>query len=116
MRGGSIRARLIVGAAVVLLGFLALAGYAVRRAHDESVRDAQFARLESTVYLLRAGAELDADGKLVMPPSFPEPRLSLPRSGLYAMVSNLDRREHWQSPSAVGMNRACSCVPPLPAL
>jgi two-component system sensor histidine kinase PhoQ len=103
MRSGSIRARLVLGAALVLLGFLALASYAVRRAHDESVRDAQFARLESTVYLLLAGAELDAEGKLVMPPSFPEPRLSLPGSGLYAKVSNLNRNEHWQSPSAVGM-------------
>jgi two-component system sensor histidine kinase PhoQ len=103
MRSGSIRARLVVGAALVLLGFLALAGYAVRRAHDESVRDAQFARLESTVYLLLAGAELDPQGHLVMPPSFPEPRLSLPGSGLYARVANLNRNEEWRSPSAVGM-------------
>jgi two-component system sensor histidine kinase PhoQ len=102
--GGSIRARLIVGAAFVLLGFLALAGYAVQRAHDDSARDAQFARLQSTVYLLLAGAELDAQGKLVMPPSFPEPRLSLPASGLYASVANLNRNEHWQSPSSVGMD------------
>ena len=97
----SIRTRLLVGAALVLLAFLALAGYAVQRAHDASVRSAQFERLQSTVYLVLAGVELDAQGKLVMPPSFQEPRLSLPGSGLYASVTNLGRNEHWRSASSV---------------
>ena len=99
---GSIRARLIVGATLVLVAFVAAAGWAVQRAHTESVRVARFAQLQSTVYLLLAGAELDANGALVMPLSFPEPRLSLPQSGLYANVVNLARREEWQSASAVG--------------
>ena len=100
---GSIRARLIVGATVVLVAFVAAAGWAVQRAHADSVRAARFAQLQSTVYLLLAGAELDENGALVMPPSFPEPRLSLPGSGLYAKVVNVARREEWQSPSAVGI-------------
>ncbi|HTH79506.1 MAG TPA: ATP-binding protein [Ramlibacter sp.] len=103
-RAISIRARLVVGSVAVLLAFLALAGYAVQRAHEDSVRSAQFARLQATVYLLLAGAELDADGKLVMPPSFPEPRLSLPASGLYASVSNPAHKENWRSPSSVGLD------------
>jgi two-component system, OmpR family, sensor histidine kinase PhoQ len=103
-RAISIRVRLVVGSLVVLLAFLALAGYAVQRAHEESVRSAQFARLQATVYLLLAGAELDAAGKLVMPPSFPEPRLSLPASGLYASVSNPERQENWRSASSVGLD------------
>jgi two-component system, OmpR family, sensor histidine kinase PhoQ len=103
-RAISIRTRLVVGSLFVLLAFLALAGYAVQRAHQESVRSAQFARLQATVYLLLAGAELDAEGKLVMPPSYPEPRLSLPASGLYASVSNPSRNENWRSASSVGMD------------
>ena len=78
----SIRARLIIGATLVLIAFVAGAGLAVQRAHADSVRAARFAQLRSTVYLLLAGAEVDAAGALVMPESFPEPRLSLPGSGL----------------------------------
>jgi len=97
----SIRARLILGATLVLVAFVAAAGWAVQRAHADSVRTARFAQLQSTVYLLLAGAEVDANGALVMPPSFPEPRLSLPGSGLYASVLNLARNEQWRSPSAL---------------
>jgi two-component system sensor histidine kinase PhoQ len=98
----SIRARLIIGATLVLVAFVAGAGLAVQRAHADSVRTARFAQLQSTVYLLLAGTELDAGGALVMPLSFPEPRLSLPESGLYAKVVNVARREEWQSASTVG--------------
>jgi two-component system sensor histidine kinase PhoQ len=100
----SIRARLVIGATVVLVAFVAGAGLAVQRAHEDSVRAARFAQLQSTVYLLLAGAELDDGGALVMPPSFPEPRLSLPASGLYANVVNLAKREQWRSPSSVGVS------------
>jgi len=100
----SIRARLILGAALVLVGFLALGGYAVQRAHEASVRSAQYAHLQTTVYLLLAGAELDHDGALVMPAVFTEPRLSLPGSGLYASVTSLHRRERWRSGSSIGVD------------
>ncbi len=101
--GRSIRARLVFGAALVLLAFMAGAGLAVQRAHADSVREARFARLQSTIYLLLAGAELDASGALVMPASLAEPRLSLPASGLYASIANIDRREEWHSASTVGL-------------
>jgi len=100
----SIRARLILGATLVLMAFVAGAGLAVQRAHADSVRAAHFAQLQSTVYLLLAGAELDARGRLVMPAAFPEPRLSLPGSGLYANIVNPAQREEWQSASTVGVN------------
>ena len=100
----SIRARLMLGATLVLMAFVAGAGLAVQRAHADSVRAARFARLQSTVYLLLAGAELDAGGMLVMPAAFPEPRLSLPGSGLYAKIVNIARREEWQSASTVGIS------------
>ena len=65
--GDSIRSRLIVGATAMLVAFVAAAGLAVQQAHADSVRAARFARLQGTVYLLLAGAELDAAGVLVMP-------------------------------------------------
>lgn len=105
---GSIHARVVMGAVLVLLAFLAGAGLAVQRAHADSVLAARFARLQSTIYLLMAGAELNANGALVMPASLAEPRLSLPASGLYAAIANVDRAEEWQSPSALGLS------PPFP--
>ena len=100
----SIRARLMLGATAVLIAFVAGAGWAVQRAHEDSVRTARFAQLQSTVYLLLAGADLDERGALVVPPSFPEPRLSLPGSGLYANIVNVARGEAWQSPSTLGIS------------
>ena len=100
--GYSLRARLLLGAALVLLAFIAGAGVAVQRAHADSVRAQHFGRLQSAIYLLLAQAELDDSGALVMPPEVAEPRLSVPQSGLYAGVYNANRKEQWRSPSSVG--------------
>jgi len=102
--GYSIRARLLLGAALVLVAFMAGAGIAVQRAHADSVRASHFSRLQGTVYLLLAGAELDADGTLVMPAGLAEPRLSLPGSGLYAGIHNINRKQEWHSASTLGMD------------
>ena len=93
----------MLGAALMLIVFLAGAGWAVQRAHEESVRAARFARLQTTIYLLLAAAEVDPAGALAMPAAFPDPRLSLPGSGLYASIFNVARRETWRSPSTVGV-------------
>ena len=99
----SIRARLIWGAFAVLLVFLAGAGLAVQQAYLDSLRAQRFARLQTTIYLLMAGAELNAQGALVMPAALAEPRLSLPASGLYANIVNPDQGEKWQSSSSLGI-------------
>lgn len=104
----SIRARLFFGAALVLVAFIAAAGAAVQRAHTDSVRTVHFGRLQATVYLLLAKAELDEQGRLLMPAEFSEPRLSLPASGLYARIRNVSRGEEWRSGSAIGVE------PPFP--
>jgi two-component system sensor histidine kinase PhoQ len=100
--GYSLRARLLLGAAVVLVAFMAGAGIAVQRAHADSVRTVHFSRLQGTVYLLLAGAELNENGALAMPPGLAEPRLTLPASGLYASIHNVQRNETWRSPSTLG--------------
>ena len=101
--GRSLRFRLVLGAALMLVAFMAGVGLAVQRAHEDSSRSERYARLQSTVYLLLAAAELDPEGALVMPPSFPEPRLSLPASGLYASITNVARGQTWTSASVVGL-------------
>lgn len=99
----SIRVRLMAGAAAMLLAFMAAAGVALQRAHADGVRAAHYARLQSTVYLLLAAAEVDASGALIMPGDLAEPRLSLPGSGLYASIVNLGHPGTWQSASTVGL-------------
>ena len=103
LRLTSIRARLVGAGALVLVAFMAIAGWALQRAHADGVRSAHYARLQGTVYLLLAGAEIDAGGQLQMPRGFAEPRLSLPGSGPYASVLHLPSGQAWQSASAVGM-------------
>jgi two-component system sensor histidine kinase PhoQ len=88
----SIRARLVWAAFAVLLVFLAGAGLAVQQAYTDSVRSQRFARLQTTIYLLMAGTELNAQGSLVMPTALAEPRLSLPTSGLYANIANPEKK------------------------
>lgn len=110
---GSIRARLIWAATAVLLVFLAAAGWAVWQAHTDSVLTQRYARLQSTVYLLMAATELDADGQIVMPATLAEPRLQLARSGLYASIARGDGRSRWQSASALGQHLAASTPPGL---
>jgi two-component system sensor histidine kinase PhoQ len=100
----SIRARLVWAAFAVLLVFLAGAGLAVQQAYTDSVRSQRFARLQTTIYLLMAGTELNAQGSLVMPTALAEPRLSLPTSGLYANIANPEKNEEWQSSSTLGLN------------
>ncbi len=102
-RPWSIRSRLVWGAALVLLVFLAGAGWAVQKAYVDSLREQRFARLQTTVYLLMAGAEIDARGALTMPATLAEPRLSLPGSGLYASIANPAHGQVWQSASTVGL-------------
>ncbi|MBP9903942.1 MAG: histidine kinase [Rhodoferax sp.] len=98
----SIRTRLVWGAALVLLAFLAAAGWAVRQAYADSLRTQHFSRLQATVYLLMAGAELDGQGLLIMPAALAEPRLELPGSGLLASITSVDSGQVWRSASAVG--------------
>jgi two-component system, OmpR family, sensor histidine kinase PhoQ len=101
-RFASIRARLIGAGGLVLLSFIAITGAALQTAHTDSVRAAYYARLQGTVYLLLAGAEVDVSGALQMPREFAEPRLSLPGSGLYASILHVENKQTWQSASTVG--------------
>jgi len=100
----SLRARLLWGAFLVLFAFLAGAGWAVQQAFVDSVRAQRYARLQTTIYLLMAGVELNANDSLIMPAALAEPRLSLPESGLYASIANVGKKEEWQSSSTLGLS------------
>ena len=99
----SLRARLLLVSAAILLGFVVLTGAALDRAFRASADAAQSLRLEALLYLLMGALESGADGTPSVPQPLPEARLSVPGSGLYAAVTRNDRAQHWQSDSTLGL-------------
>ena len=95
----SIRARLGLAAALVLIAFLSSTGVILDRAYRDSVEDAAREQLRLRVLGLLGTAEL-VDGLLSLPPSLPEPRFNQPGSGLYARLLDVNGRPLWTSRSS----------------
>ncbi len=101
----SLNARLIVSASVVLAAFLGLAGVALDRAFAESALARVNDRLQSRIYALIAAAE-PQNGGLELPEGLPEPRLSVPQSGVYAQLADASGSVLWHSQSSLGVEIA----------
>ncbi|TDK24346.1 two-component sensor histidine kinase [Luteimonas aestuarii] len=99
-RPRSLQARQLMAASLFLLGFLALAGYALDRAFLDVASDGQRDRLRNYVYAYAGEIEFLRSGDIYPPENAPDSRLERPGSGLYAEVVLLDR--NWQSHSASG--------------
>ena len=104
----SLRTRVSLSAALVLTIFIALTALALERAFEKNARSAMQERLYAQLYLVMAAAEVDQEGQLEMPDNLGEPRLNLPGSGLYALITTADGNPLWQSSSAVGLSLAGS--------
>ena len=97
----SLRLRVsLVAAAVIALFALATATVLERAFHD-SARDATEARLEAQLLLLLANADVLPSGMVRFPELLPDPRLTLPGSGLFARVLDRSGQLLWRSPSAL---------------
>lgn len=109
----SINTRITIGAGLVLAVFIGLSAFALERAFRDSARSARQERLLAQVYLLMAVADVEPQGTLSIGDGPTEPRLDLPRSGLYAWV--LDERGTilWRSRSSLSL--VLPPVAPLPA-
>ncbi|HVQ34202.1 MAG TPA: ATP-binding protein [Lysobacter sp.] len=99
-RARSLQSRQLLAASLGLVGFLALAGYALDRAFLETAQSNLRTRLESYALAYARGIEFLRDGTLYVPDIPPEPRFERPGSGLYAEV--VLPNGHWDSPSAQG--------------
>jgi len=102
LSSGSLQTRLVTAGTLVLAAFLGLTGFALDQAFRDSVETATMEKLKGQVYALLGAADVDADGRLRLPQSLPDPRLSEPDSGLYAQVQGEQGVYSWQSPSMVG--------------
>ncbi|WP_295402384.1 ATP-binding protein [uncultured Thiocystis sp.] len=99
----SLRTRVVLSAAAVLAVFILLTSLALERAVRDTAESAREDRLQAQIFLLMAAGEEESSG-LVFPNALAESRLTLPDSGLYALVLNALGDPIWQSPSAVGVD------------
>jgi len=99
----SLHARLLTSATVVLFAFFGLTGLALNNAFYTSTEAAFKEALQSHIYTLLAAAELDENNKLQLPAELPAPQLSLPGSGLYAVVVDDKNKIIWRSRSTLGI-------------
>ncbi|MCW8890097.1 MAG: ATP-binding protein, partial [Sedimenticola sp.] len=99
---GSIQSRLLIAASLVLVLFLGLGAMALDKAFRDSAESTLETQLMGQVYALLGAAKTDAQGRMRLPESLPDPRLASPDSGLYIQVEGEQGRYLWQSPSSVG--------------
>ena len=101
--------RLSLSALVVVLLALGLIGLSVDRAFRAAEENALRERLESTVFAVLAGLEVDSTGALGWAGAPADSLLTQPESGLYAGVHT--GQDEWLSPSTLGVDIAVAPEP-----
>src|SRR5688572_33019418 len=99
-RARSLQSRQLLAASLGLVGFLALAGYALDRAFLETAQSNLRTRLESYALAYARRIEFLRDGTLYVPDIPPAPRFERPGRGLYAEAGLPNG--HRESPPAQG--------------
>lgn len=95
--------RLLLSAAVVVVAFFGLAGFALEKAFRDAAQKAIQDRLQAHIYTLLASIDIDRHGNLRQPHHLHEARFSSPGSGLYAYVFSHGRLL-WRSASALAID------------
>ena len=94
----SLAFRHIVASVVLLPVILGFSAYALDEAFRNSLLSAERESLQAQLYVLLGAAE-PGDSSLFMPDALPEPRFSIPHSGLYALVRDASANVVWRSES-----------------
>ena len=89
---------MVVLASLVLITFLGFTAIALDRAFTSTALELVRGRLQAQVYALLAAAEPQASGPLQVA-ALHEPRFSLPDSGLYALIRDVEGHDLWRSAS-----------------
>lgn len=105
----SLRLRMGLAAAGILVLALGLVGLALAAANKRSAEATLQDRMQSWAYLILAAAEPDASGHIQVSDELGDPRLSQPGSGIYGQLQGKD--QYWISPSTLGVQ-----LPKLPLL
>jgi len=97
----SLRSRMLVTAAVVLIVFLGLVGLVLDEAFQSSAAQSQQEKMQIQVYNLLAVSEF-FDGSLRLPEELSEPSFNNLGTGLFGLVFAMNGEELWRSTSALG--------------
>ncbi|MDA0978290.1 MAG: ATP-binding protein [Proteobacteria bacterium] len=100
---GSLRVRMLVSAALVLVVFLGVMGLVLDTAFRQSASQAVSERLLLHIYALLAATNEVQAGVIDLPPSLQEPRFNTLGSGLAGFVFDAEGREIWRSRSAIDL-------------
>ena len=104
---GSLRVRMLVSGALVLVVFLGVMGLVLDTAYRESARQSVSERLLLHIYALIAATEevqTDSALTLYLPEELQEPHFNNMGSGLFSVVYDASGQEIWRSRSAIGLN------------
>ncbi|MDX1498041.1 MAG: hypothetical protein R3352_10825, partial [Salinisphaeraceae bacterium] len=94
----SLRARLLLSAGCVLLGFVLLTAYSLDTADRERAEAAVNERLQGIAYTLLAALDVNDAGQLTIEDAdLPDPRMNRPGSGLAAVIVGPDGNILWHS-------------------
>ncbi|MCW8899421.1 MAG: ATP-binding protein [Gammaproteobacteria bacterium] len=99
----SIHTRILFSALTILILFMGLTGIVLDKAFRNNTDNLQKENLRTQIYTLLAAAEIDANGKFLLPQDMTEPRLNLSESTLHARVTTKDNNVVWQSKSMLNI-------------
>lgn len=95
--------RLLLSAGLVLAAFFLLALFVLEQGFRSSAEQTLKEKLQIQVYALLSVAEMSKSGRLKMPQHLQNPRLSIPSSGLYAVIRHANKQLVWRSKSAIAV-------------
>lgn len=100
----SLRRRILAATFGSILFFLLLAGIALDKAFQRVVRVNIEDKLQNLAFSLLTSTHLDAQGKVVIPQHRLQSELTVPESGLIALIVDRNGNSIWRSPSSLGEN------------
>lgn len=100
----SLRRRILVATFGSILFFLLLAGIALDKAFQRVVRGNIEDNLQNLAFSLLTSTHLDTEGKVVVPKNRLQSELTVPESGLIALIIDRSGQILWRSPSSLGEN------------
>ena len=100
----SLRRRILVATFGSILFFLLLAGIALDKAFQRIIRSNIEDQLQNLAFSLLTSTHLDPLGNIVIPQNRLQSELTVPESGLIALVIDREGQIVWRSPSSLGEN------------
>jgi two-component system sensor histidine kinase PhoQ len=100
----SLRRRILVATFGTILFFLVLAGVALDNAFQRVIRNNVRTHLENLTFSLLTSANLSASGHLSVPQHLLPVDMTIPKSGLIALIVDENGAIEWRSPSSLGEN------------